>query len=74
MLQVARVAPKALGESAALVREFFGRQFAWVYRPIYKIDTRIRTQYWRIQLLNDGSAVYPYLGSQPLDGYDGEMH
>ena len=28
MLQVARVAPKALGESAALVREFFLRQFA----------------------------------------------
>ena len=28
MLQVARIAPKALGESAALVREFFLRQFA----------------------------------------------
>ena len=28
MLQVARIAPKALGESAALVREFFRRQFA----------------------------------------------
>ena len=28
MLQVARVAPKALGESAELVREFFLRQFA----------------------------------------------